>query len=229
MSQTISEAYCNVNLPGAFWISPLKNSLELIDQSTLHKVAKVFLSCIACFALGIPAFLGIAANIYALKKGSAVPIVERPVSPPPQEETEKVGTGTGTTLRSYLERLNQVFTHETDQAESANHSVELLPSSEYNYENDQWLCLNIRKPLTEEEIDDLVEKIDAIEEQGIEIGLLDIPVSCHPNTLRNYVQIKLMIPDEFDIGDERQKILDYLPAIAQENSLFYMLMDLYQQ
>lgn len=229
MSQTILEAYNNVNLPGSFWISPLKNSLELIDQSTLHKVAKIFLSFIACFALGIPAFLGIAANIYTLKKESAVPIVERPASPPPQEETEKVGTGTGATLRSYLERLNHVFTHETDQAESANHSVELLPSSKYNYEKDQWLCLNIRKPLTEEEIEDLVKRIDAIEEQGIEIGQLDITVSCHPNTLRNYVQIKIMIPDDFDIGDERQMSLDYLPAIAQEDHLFYMLMHLYQQ
>lgn len=176
MIDTIQNAYCNTQLSGACLILPLKASLEQIDQTTMHKIAKVFLSFLAYLVLGVPALIGIGINYHALSTSS----LETEASiPSPQKDN------ICQTIKTQLEQLNLVFDPDLDQEGDVSHSIVLGDSPENTYEQDKFLEIDIYRELTDEEISALVEETRHLAEHGLHIDRIDMRVVNLPRNKLN--------------------------------------------
>lgn len=167
---------------GAKWTAPLRTGLEIIDQSTLNKIAKVALSCLTYIVFGVPAIIGMHLNRRSM------------------DQVDKVCK----VFKTTLQELNGVFDGTLQGHES--YSIDFKSRQRTTYEQNKQIRIEMKRAPSEKEIKKLVNRIRTLSYNGLFIDRIGI-ATCNqynPTLLgmgcfqrETFANITLHVPDQF--------------------------------
>lgn len=192
MSESSFTAFNHPHCSGAVWITPLRASLCTIDASTMYRIVKVVLKCLAYLVLGIPALIGMHLNQRSM------------------DRVENVCA----TFRAKLNELNRVFNGAFEGHNS--YVIDFKYDQKSTYSQGKHVCIHMKRGLSDKKIEQFVEEVRQFSYRGLFIDVIGIE-ACNQFDQNNlevgyfqqstFAKVTLYVPDQFQLKGQPQQVI----------------------